>query len=169
MAKRLQEAAKAQESGRPAWYHSSHAYPSLITSPFCHLRWKLREASVLAVGATAELLINSSQGFNHDQFMSAVLLTDLKTPNGRRTTYSLDFPLGEVLTGVLAIYTQCRHSFVVGLYGVHHSSVMLSPLKSRCHSFRPLLPLYKRHRTLCLSRSVPAERLRTTAQRYVHE
>lgn len=58
--KRLQESVKQQQSGNRSW-------------------WKLREASVLAVGSTAEVLINAPQGFDHHQFMAAILQPDLQT------------------------------------------------------------------------------------------
>jgi len=41
-------------------------------------RWKVREASVLAVGSVAEILLRSPQGFDHHQFIANVLLPDLQ-------------------------------------------------------------------------------------------
>jgi hypothetical protein len=63
--KRLQESVKQQQSGNRSW-------------------WKLREASVLAVGSTAEVLINAPQGFDHHQFMAAILQPDLQTTGTSR-------------------------------------------------------------------------------------
>ena len=65
MGKRLQESVKQQQSGNRSW-------------------WKLREASVLAVGSTAEVLINAPQGFDHHQFMAAILQPDLQTTGTSR-------------------------------------------------------------------------------------